>query len=244
MKSSDLTLRAANGTVYLQEAPFRVCEITPNVYLDLGESGTLQVQVLNRGLPAPAGVAVRWVSTSTSAPTQQTTLTDAYGVATLSVTGGSADAAIGQIDCYVASTDDPPPAVPDTMTTSYLWVRTLPPGDDIGRLPPTWDNVYRNVLFNWHAMAPCMDNWLRLDDPAQVAAYGPLIQQLTAKENFEAYRFMPVTRDLTAGQRKLLYAWLQSQPAAAKRPAGAAPHPVDHRGLSRAFRAPGGTGGR
>ena len=38
-------------------------------------------------------------------------------------------------------------------------------------LEPTWDNVYANVLANWKAMAPCMDNWLDLDDEAQVRAY-------------------------------------------------------------------------
>jgi hypothetical protein len=43
-----------------------------------------------------------------------------------------------------------------------------------------------------------MDNWLDLGSEAQVKAYGPLIKKLTDKANFEAFRYMPVTRDLSA----------------------------------------------
>ena len=64
------------------------------------------------------------------------------------------------------------------------------------------------MLSNWEAMAPCMDNWLRLGDPQQVLAYGWVLKHLTDPGNFEAFRFMPVTRDMSAGQRTLLYAFL------------------------------------
>ena len=36
------------------------------------------------------------------------------------------------------------------------------------------DNVYGYVLANWHALAPCMDNWLNLGNEAQVIAYASL----------------------------------------------------------------------
>lgn len=243
---ADLVVRDSTGIALLQEVPMHVCEITPNVYLDPGEPTHLQVQVLQRGAAVGQGVSVYWVNTSTSAPTLEVTQTDQSGVAALAVSGATSNL-IGQIDCYVASTDKPPPAAVDTQRTAYLWVRTLPGGDDVAGLAPTWQNVYENVLYNWHAMAPCMDNWLRLDDPAQVAAYGPLIKQLTDRNNFERQRFMPVTRDLTAGQRTLLYAWLavaQGQPAAGttearlRTPAPTAAAP-SQRALSRSFRAGG-----
>jgi hypothetical protein len=48
--------------------------------------------------------------------------------------------------------------------------------------------VHAKVLANWEAMAPCMDNWLRLGDEAQVKAYGKLIKRLTDKRNFEAFQ--------------------------------------------------------
>lgn len=237
-QTADLSIRDANGIVLLQESALHVCEITPNVYLNQGDPATLQVQVLSRGVPAPAGVAVHWVNTSTSSPTSEITLTDTNGIAALSVAGASSNL-VGQIDCYVASTTTPPPTEVNTQQTAYLWVRTLPADDNVGRLSPTWENVYQNVLYNWHAMAPCMDNWLRLDDPQQVAAYATVIRQLTDPANFEKQRFMPVTRDLTAGQRTLLYAWLDSLKAGSPVPEAVLQKtaPRTPAEMSRAFRA-------
>jgi hypothetical protein len=59
-------------------------------------------------------------------------------------------------------------------------------------------------------MAPCMDNWLRLDDPSQIRAYTAILKRLTSPANLEIFRYMPITRDLSPGMRSLLYAWLDS----------------------------------
>lgn len=59
-------------------------------------------------------------------------------------------------------------------------------------------------------MAPCMDNWLRLDDPAQIKAYARILKRLTDPAAIESLRFMPVTRDMSAGQRTLLYKFLDA----------------------------------
>jgi hypothetical protein len=78
--------------------------------------------------------------------------------------------------------------------------------------------VFANVLANWNAMAPCMDNWLDLADPDQVKAFGASLKRHTDPANFESYVYMPVTRDMTVGQRALLYAFLDAPaaPATAK----------------------------
>jgi len=68
------------------------------------------------------------------------------------------------------------------------------------------------VLANWNAMAPCMDNWLMLDNPAQVKAHAHVLKRLTDPANFESLRFMPVTRDMSMGQRALLYRFLDATP--------------------------------
>jgi hypothetical protein len=61
-----------------------------------------------------------------------------------------------------------------------------------------------------------MDNWLDLHDPEQIRAFGPVIKRLTDPANLEWYSYMPVTRDMTAGERTLLYNFLDSPgPAAA-----------------------------
>jgi hypothetical protein len=247
---SDLSLVDPNGTVLLQESAIHVCELTPNVYLDGGdasknppvsEHADLKVVVMNRGVPVGKGTSVSWVVASTSAPAVKTSETDEQGVATLPVQGTLLDVdGVGQMDCYVVSVNDgtPPPSSPNAMTTAYIVVRTLPYDSDVGDLPPTWENVYENVLYNWHAMAPCMDNWLHLGDERQVAAAGPVLRKLTAKESFESFLYMPVTRDLTAGQRKLLYGWLDAEkgvaPTATAAPAKAPEH--SHAARSRSFR--------
>ena len=65
-----------------------------------------------------------------------------------------------------------------------MYVRTLPADEATAKLAPTWDNVYTGVLANWNAMAPCMDNWLRLDKPAQVKAYRRCAQETDRSGQF------------------------------------------------------------
>jgi len=77
----------------------------------------------------------------------------------------------------------------------------------IARMEPTWANVYEQVLRDWEALAPCMDNWLRLGDEDQVVRHASLVRQLTSRDRFEDFRYMPVTRELTKGQRTLLHRW-------------------------------------
>lgn len=60
-----------------------------------------------------------------------------------------------------------------------------------------------------------MDNWLRLGDEEQCTAYAPLIKKLTSRERFDHFRYMPVTRDLSRGQRALLHRWCDAAMAPA-----------------------------
>src|SRR6185503_15358847 len=136
----------------------------------------------------------------------------------------------------------PDPVLPvgnvfNPMVQPYMYLRVLPKDDAIGAMEPTWDNVHTFVLSNWEAMAPCMDNWLRLGDEAQVRAYGSIIKKLTDPANFEIFRFMPITRDMTRGQRTLLYNFL-GQKAALRADAPATPaEELDVHRLSRAMRS-------
>ena len=145
----------------------------------------------------------------------------------------------GAVEPYVlvAGASPAAPAQVDPQVTPYMYVRTLPADAATGALAPTWDNVYASVLANWNAMAPCMDNWLRLNDEAQVRAYAPVLRQLTDPANFEAYRFMPVTRDMTPGERALLYKFLDSPPSAGLEMAEAPAPKPRLRNLERMSRA-------
>jgi hypothetical protein len=215
-KTADIQLRQQNSTVLLAETALRAIAETPNIYLDGGDTTTLAVQVLHRGRPASAGVEVSLVNPNTAADISTTSFTDGQGVATFPLAGQS-----GGVEQYVLLPAQGAPAPQpglDPQQVTYVNVRTLPADASLGdpqQTPPTWANLQANVLKNWQAMAPCMDNWLDLGNPDQVKAFAPLLRKLTAKENFEAFRFMPVTRDMTAGQRALLYNFLDDKQAVA-----------------------------
>lgn len=247
--SANLELRDSKDNVLLTESALRAIPVTPNIYVNQGDSRTVELQVYDRGVPAKAGVEVTVCVMSGDGGTVESTfklVTDAAGVARFPLTGVP-----GGITMYVPLPGpDPvrPPATAgiDPQVNTFMYVRTLPADEETAILPATWDNVYTRVLANWHAMAPCMDNWLDLGNASQVYSFGAMILQLTDEAAFEHYRFMPVTRDMTAGERTLLYNFLNGPPpqppsaeamlaAAAPEEAAAAPRSLAE--LNRAMRS-------
>lgn len=234
--TSDIQLRGADGTVYLQEAAVRAYPLVPNLYIDEGDTSQVQVQVYDRGVPAGAGIEVTLAPVNPSTPVLGSVNTDASGLASFPINGVQ-----GQVEGYVILTGpDPVSNGIDPQTTTYLYIRTLPADANIAAMAPTWANVHEFVLSNWQAMAPCMDNWLDLGSEAQVKAYGPLLRKLTDPGYFEGFRYMPVTRDLSKGCRTLLYAFLDGGAPTAKAKPGAlkaaAPRKPTNAELSRAMR--------
>lgn len=205
----------AGAAAYLAEQTVRAAVRTQQIiYLDQGAptvSATLQV--LDFGAPAGAGVTVtRSILTTDSNGNYTATIIDsaetgADGIVSFDVAPAGQGAVVQY--GFAVGTGAPDPAF-DPLLTPYIYARTLPADSDIGTSPATWENVYTYVLSKWKAMAPCMDNWLDLGDPAQVHAFGPVLKKLTDPANFELYRFMPVTRDMTEGERALLWMFLDS----------------------------------
>jgi hypothetical protein len=224
-----LRLRDAKGSTLLAETALRAIPVTPNLYLDEGQPATPTFQVYDRGAPATGTFPVTVYTMSSDGGAivgQQAMTTDAGGVLSLPISGTAG----GGIVPYTVAADPSEPAPTDglnTQTNTYMYVRTLPADAQIAALPPTWQNVYVNVLANWNAMAPCMDNWLMLNDPTQIVAYANVLRRLTDPANFEQFRFMPVTRDMSVGERTLLHKFLDANaPPAALAEAGApAPRP-------------------
>jgi hypothetical protein len=237
-QDADIQLRQQDGTVLLAETALRAIPAMPNIYLDQGDTMNLEVLVLNRGRPTAAGIQVLMADPDSSTAASVVRTTNAQGIATFPLAGTT-----GHVESFVlaAGQGASVPKGLDPQSKTYVFVRTLPADDDIARLPPTWDNVHRYVLRNWQAMAPCMDNWLDLGNPDQVRSFAPVLRRLTDKSNFEAFRFMPVTRDMTAGQRALLYVFLASGDMPTMAMEAAAPRSLAR--LSRAMRSGEGTHG-
>jgi len=210
--------------VYLQEVRYRALSDEPNVYTTEGDYRQVRVQVYDRGRPAGANLNVVWSPLQDEGSTDTThwsATTDATGAVyvPLDTSRGSVYPLIFQVGpspvlpILTGKTHDSDPgAVFNPLVQTYLYIRVLPREDDVAALEPTWQNVHAKVLANFQAIAPCMDNWLRLGDEQQVMAYGPLIKRLTDPGAFEQYRYMPATRDLSPGQRTLLYRWLDRVP--------------------------------
>ena len=212
LKNMDLQLAAANGTAILAEVPLRAISGDPNLYIDQGEQAIAEIQVYNRGELAGPGLNVTLAQIGVVTTAGNTKKTDAGGKVRFPFYGTS-----GSVIAYALLPGDSPrlpvtSAAFNPQIQTYMTVRILPADADLAQLPPTWQNVLDKVLGNWKAMAPCMDNWLDLANPEQVLAYGPIIKKLTAPANFESYRYMPITRDLTMGQRALLYKFLGEAP--------------------------------
>ena len=77
-----------------------------------------------------------------------------------------------------------------------------------GTQPITWDVVYKYVFVEYHVVLPIMNavmpfaeaNW---SDPNWLAR----MVQVIDLQNWNAPRYMPVTRELSANQRTLLQMW-------------------------------------
>lgn len=202
---NDLEVHAADGTPLLAEQALTVVADPPNVYLEEGEQATVSLRAFLRGRPPGAPVSVTLVEVGGPLP-PAVVETGEDGTATLPVNGGKA----GSWTWVLVPWQGEEPALPtalDTARSEYVVLRTTPADAQIGALEPTWEHVHRFVLRDWEALAPCMDNWLLLGDEQQCRTYAPLIRRLTGRERFDDYGYMPVTRELTRGQRTLLHRW-------------------------------------
>ena len=206
-RDADIEIRRATGDAVLTEQPLLACADRPNVYLEPGEQRTVTIRVFERGGSPQRAVNVTASETPASPLGPVVITTDDDGVGTVELTGSRA----GEWTWLLLPWQNgQQPTVPGRLTPdldSYFSMRTLSADDDIASMEPTWENVHHYVLRDWEALAPCMDNWLRLGDEQQCRAFAPLIRRLTSLDYFERYRYMPVTRGLTAGQRTLLHRW-------------------------------------
>lgn len=203
--TADLEVRASCGTALLTEQPLTVVADPPNLYLEEGEQASVSLRAFLRGGRPDAPVSVTMVELGGPLPPLQVQ-TDDNGEVTIPINGGKAGSWTWVLVPWQGAAPTPPTRL-DPGLSEYVALRTTPADAEIAALEPTWENVHQYVLRDWEALAPCMDNWLRLGDEQQCRAYARLVRRLTSRERFDDYGYMPVTRELTRGQRTLLHAW-------------------------------------
>ena len=223
---------ATPATPYLVEQLYRAIPSDPNLYLDQGKKTQAHIHLLYKGKPAGSDVKISLVPNGDSVNADIETRTNAHGIAEINVEGIT-----GGVTQYVVSQGeiDPQDNQINPPVTTYMTVRVLPSDSSLHNLTPSWENVYENCLKDWYAMAPCMDNWLDLNDEFAVKSNARLVMALTHPDNFERFLFMPVTRDMSAGKRRLLHRFLKNDVTSQEK---AGTETSDLATLSKSLRSP------
>jgi hypothetical protein len=88
----------------------------------------------------------------------------------------------------------------------YNSFRVLP-DDNYDNIPDseiTWDLVYREVMRYYYLIYPGMFARLALQEESTARSFASVIRAFTAKNAWDSTSYMPVTRELSDGKRKLL----------------------------------------
>ncbi|HWQ12916.1 MAG TPA: hypothetical protein VNL77_08950 [Roseiflexaceae bacterium] len=121
------------------------------------------------------------------------------------------------------------PTHPDWGTEFFANLRVLPDDDYSGVGDETiasWSFMYQEVFGYYTLMYPMMATIIPWgphdapDDPERVRTFAALIRQFVDEQVLDSPMYMPITRELSAGKRRLIQRWceLQLGPARAQEP--------------------------
>jgi hypothetical protein len=207
--ASELVLLTEHGGEMLVEAPVMVESDDRCVYLQQGESAMVRFLALARG--APLAEPVRFLVMDE--PGEGAHPPVVQFPETIDVGGGTDNVLTLQAanpGCTVIRLARSPGGRRlDTARDTYISVRVLPT-DDYGHLEDdqlTFPLIYREVLRYYHLLHPAMSQKLDLGDEQVVTAAAEGLLRRTDPGNWHRARYMPRTRDLSAGKRRLLERW-------------------------------------
>lgn len=114
---------------------------------------------------------------------------------------------------------DLPPSVQnaDGIAPEYYFaaLRALPFDNELNQNTPdsalTWQFIYQNVLSTWDVVYPLMSTIIPLSNQQAVDQAAAAIAFRVDLDPFKATQYMPVTRDMAAGKKKLLLRYLALQ---------------------------------
>jgi len=216
----------AQATVAMVEVPLVVVVEDRDIYADQGDDVSISIRVMQRGLPAPVGtqVLVEVYDLGDGATKLRGTLAvDAAGHATAVVpAAGSPSIVAVAFRAFLAGEPEPAGALVDptdlnATVNSCALIRTLPFDDkleaDTNDSQLTWSWVHENILSVWSVTNPVMARTSGpsinkpLHDRATMEQHAARIKKVIARGNIESDSYMPVTRDLSRGKRRLLERW-------------------------------------
>ncbi len=221
IKSGRLQLRTATSGIHLLDEAVQFAAVEDrDIYIDQGEVKTLPVRVFDQGRPAPAGHQVL-----ASAYDRQRRFVRQIGTLTVGADGTASfelRAERAEIVSYVFVPFPAGAAVPtpaerlDSIAHAYINVRTLPFDDNLAQSTPDenlrWSFIYEQILRVYDIINPVMARAAiskPLDDRQRMMNLASAIKRVIAKASFESFQHMPITRDMSAGRRKLLERWCE-----------------------------------
>ncbi len=93
-------------------------------------------------------------------------------------------------------------------TWYYVNVRVLPDDRWLDAYTnPDWTFMYDNFFQYYSLMYPAMNTHIDFDNEQQTTANATLIKNFVAERNESSTLYMPVTRELSAGKRRLVQRW-------------------------------------
>lgn len=140
-------------------------------------------------------------------------VTDRAGVLRLTVTGVDPGMCIL---VFIPDGQNPPPPdlngfAPQWADLYFVHVRVLPSDAHLDAIPDdqiTWDLVYAEVLRYFYKLYPVMDAHLPLNDEQACRRAATMLAALTDASAWNSTLYMPITRELSDGKRRLLARWI------------------------------------
>ena len=98
-------------------------------------------------------------------------------------------------------------------TGFYAGVRVMP-DDDYSSVPAerrlSWEFIYETVIRYYYLLYPAMSQVFPLNDEESMREAAKEIIERTDPRHWLSTQYMPMSRDLSAGKRKLLVDWANS----------------------------------
>lgn len=145
--------------------------------------------------------------------------TDAEGYGTLSITPLRA----GMCKVWLYTPEDPDLNLVSLNSIRYflknalhyfLNVRVLPDDSHYDQVPDealTWEFMVEHFFRYYSLLYPIMNSYINFDDPIQTQAKAALIRAYVSEGWLDSTLYMPITREMSAGKRRLVQRWASLQ---------------------------------
>jgi hypothetical protein len=206
-------VQASTGAIVLDEIDATVETDDRCVYLQVNDTTTiaLRLHVKGAAAPNPATVLVKQYVTSNRSFSPATSASAVVAAPDqIALPSGRAGAisvkAIRPGTCLLAFL---PPGEGADSLQFFANLRVLPT-DNYDGVPDkelTFQLIYQEVLRYYHLLYPAMSEVFDLSNELNVTVRAQFIRDRIAKAKWDRSSYMPISRDLSDGKRKLLERW-------------------------------------